>query len=147
MHAQLEECLNTARHQLSIQDAEKARLRTQLAEKDALIARERQQAHAREAALQVRSAFCLWRAQPDVYEWRNCAEVSAAMSWPIVYRTGHLTGRLMSLTCCAQAELAAVRDQLRSSQAEQLAARTQLEETQEQLQESQRQNEQVCHLL
>ena len=58
VHAQLEECLNTARHQLGIQDEEKARLRTQLAEKDALIARERQQAHVREAALQVRSALC-----------------------------------------------------------------------------------------
>ena len=86
VHAQLEECLNTARHQLSIQDEEKARLRTQLAEKDALMARERKHAHAREAALQVRisvrSAFCLWRAQPDINDWRNCAEVSAAMSWP-----------------------------------------------------------------
>ena len=53
----------------------------------------------------------------------------------------------MPLICCAQAELAAVRDQLRSSQAEQFAARTQLEETQEQLQESQRMNEQVRHLI
>ena len=53
----------------------------------------------------------------------------------------------MSLICCGQAELAAVRDQLRSSQAEQFAARTQLEETQEQLEESQRQIEQVRHLI
>ena len=53
----------------------------------------------------------------------------------------------MSLICCGQAELAAVRDQLRSSQAGQLAARTQLEETQEQLQESQRQIEQARHLI
>ena len=53
----------------------------------------------------------------------------------------------MSLICCAQAELAAVRDQLRSSQADQLAIRTQLEVTQEDLQESQRKKEQVRHLL
>ena len=83
VHAQLEECLNTARHQLSIQDAEKARLRTQLAEKDALIAREREQAHEREEALQVRFALCLWRVQPDTHDWRNYGEVSAAMSWPL----------------------------------------------------------------
>ena len=84
VHAQLEECLNTARHQLSIQDEEKARLRTQLAEKDTLIARERKQAHEREEALQVRFALCLWQVQPDTHaRWPNCGEVSAAMSWPL----------------------------------------------------------------
>ena len=83
VHAQLEDCLNTARRQLSIQDEEKARLRMQLAERDALMERERRQAYAREEALQVTQAFWLWQAQPDMDDWRNCAEVSAAMSWPL----------------------------------------------------------------